>query len=156
MLNTSIPCPNRFTGGSNSKGRTYLKERVRLLKLTTTSLSWIVLSTIRLKAVPISRSLQCYSLHWQCLTPGKSQLFGQILTISELHLSKNNAALEWFPTVVTSGPTRKFPNWGVLSRIALKVLKSSASSSVDTDLLKYVLKWSGSIIKKQSNERKGV
>jgi len=37
--------------------------------------------------------------------------------------------------VVTSGPTRKFPNWGVLLRIDLKVLKSSASSSGETDLL---------------------
>lgn len=60
------------------------------------------------------------------------------------YLSKKVAALRWFKILVTSGPTRKCPNWGLLWRIDLKVWKSLASCSGETDLLKWSIKWFGS------------
>lgn len=53
----------------------------------------------------------------------------------QYHLSKKTAEPEWFVTLVMSGPTRYFPNWGLLFKIALRVLKSSASCSGEIDSL---------------------
>ena len=53
------------------------------------------------------------------------------------YLSKKDAAA-WFKIPVTSGPTRKCPNWGLLWRIDLKVWKVLGSCSGETDLLKSI------------------
>ena len=68
------------------------------------------------------------------------------------YLSKKDAALRWFKILVTSGPTRNCPNWGLLWRIDLKVWKSLASCSGETDLLKSIKRFgSKRRIKKKQN-----
>lgn len=84
----------------------------------------------------------CYSNNISFWTHYKFCTNYQLVPISrnlesgcQYHLSKKTAEPEWFATVVMSGPTRHFPNWGLLSKIALRVLKSSASCSGEIDSL---------------------